>query len=306
VTSPAFPAPRFTEGFEAGNINGWTTLTGRQAWYATTPGCSGLYCARSGYGVYDSEESYIQRTFTIGSGGGAVTFWWKVSSEPGFDFLRFDIDGIGQAAISGETDWTEVLPITLQEGTRTLRWRYTKDLSGAGASDCGWVDDILVTMAGLDLGTRYACTGYTGTGSCPSGMGSSVTFAIAQNSSITWNWLTQHALTVNVEPAGSGTVYIFPQSGDGYYDDGSTLTLMANPGIGCVFDHWSGDLTGTDFAQYLTMDGPKSVTANFAGPNTPSNLTGTANSESAITWSWTSTNTDWQAIAGGVLRTVAA
>jgi uncharacterized delta-60 repeat protein len=307
VTSPSYPTPQFTEGFEAGNVDGWITTTGTRAWFATTPGYTGIYSARSGSTVLDGEESYIQRTFTVGAEGGTVAFWWKVSSES-WDYLEFYVDAEPQwrVRISGEVDWTEVT-LPLEAGPRTLKWRYKKDMTDSGGEDCGWVDDILVPTATSDRSTRYICTGYTGTGSCPSGTGSSVSFVIVRNSSVTWNWLIQHRLTVDVDPADSGSVLItFPQSGDGYYDEGTVVTLVADASIGYVFDHWSGDLTGTDFIQYLTIDGPKDVTANFVGPNKVSNLTGTADSESAITWSWTSSNTDWQEIAAGVLRTVAA
>ncbi|MCX8173116.1 MAG: tetratricopeptide repeat protein [Thermoplasmata archaeon] len=45
-------------------------------------------------------------------------------------------------------------------------------------------------------GIQYACTGYTGTGSAPSGTGTSVSFAINAPSSVTFNWKTQYLLTV--------------------------------------------------------------------------------------------------------------
>jgi hypothetical protein len=311
------------EGFEDGNIRGWTTSPNPKAWYAWSPTaeeearglqpCSGIYSARSGVLVGNNQESYIRRTFTIGAGGGSVRFSWKVSSESGYDYLEFYVDDepVPRAWISGEVGWTEMADpqvTRLEAGTRTLKWRFVKDSSDLYpvGNNCGWVDDIFVATGPSDPGTRYTCTGYTGTGSCPSGTGISVTFTITRDSSITWNWRVQNRLTVNVDPADSGTVHIFTASGDGYYDIGTIVTLMANASIRYVFDHWSGDLTGTDSVQNLTMDGPKSVTAVFAGPNRPSALSGTADSTSAITWTWTSSGTDWQAIAGGVLRTVAA
>ena len=47
---------------------------------------------------------------------------------------------------------------------------------------------------------QYVCTGWTGTGDVPaSGIGTSVTFAINQDSSITWNWETQSLVTAIME-----------------------------------------------------------------------------------------------------------
>ena len=305
----------FTEGFEAGNISGWTTgwtnpnipLPSRAAWRAVTPGCFGIYSAQSGL-IYDNEDTYIEKTFPIEAGGGTVSFWWRVSSETTFDFLEFYIDDQQMARISGEQAWTQPQPFALAAGIRRLRWRYMKDGSRFSGSDCGWIDEIVVSPSPPDLGTRYTCTGYTGTGSVESGAGNSVTFAITQNSSITWNWRIDYRLTVNAAPPEGGSVYVdyYPPSVDGYYTDGSVVALFADANIGYVFNNWSGDLTGSDNPCYLPIDGPKTVTANFAAPNQPSNFSGTAVSTTAIRWSWTSNSTDWQEIAAGVLRTVAA
>jgi uncharacterized delta-60 repeat protein len=44
------------------------------------------------------------------------------------------------------------------------------------------------------------------------------------------------------------------------------VTLTAVPNTGYAFVNWSGDLSGNNNPETLTMDGPKSVTANFLGP----------------------------------------
>ena len=58
---------------------------------------------------------------------------------------------------------------------------------------------------------------------------------------------------------GDGTVT--PGSDD--YDVGTTVTLTAVPGTGAVFDHWSGDVTGTNPTVDILMDRDKEVTAHF-------------------------------------------
>ena len=312
----------FTEGFEyyPCNLAGWTTGGTSPEWFLTSgQKHAGSYSLRSAYigsGV-DSQantSTYVERKFTIGEGGGTVTFWWKVSSEgPGdprwYDWLEFYIDGVKMTSISGEVDWTQVTyPLT--SGQHTLKWRYKKDFAGSAGSDCGWVDDIEVTNVGY-APTNYFCTGYTGTGDCPSGSGSSVTFTITQDSSITWNWKTMYLLTVGVDPSASGTVGISPTSSNGYYDPDTVVTLTANPGIGptgypYVFGNWTGDLTSNSNPATVTMNGPKTIVARFTGQNTVSTLTGVATDLSVIRWSWTSNNNDWQGIAAGVLRTLAA
>ncbi len=71
-----------------------------------------------------------------------------------------------------------------------------------------------------------------------------------------------YELTTNVEPSGSGSVSLNPTGGT--YDEGTDVTLTANPASGYEFDYWSGYATGTSTTTTLTMDTDKSVTAHFA------------------------------------------
>jgi YD repeat-containing protein len=79
------------------------------------------------------------RTSVI-DGSGTVTFWWKVSSEEGSDYLEFWLDGVRQSgSISGSVDW-EQKSFTVGAGTHTFKWRYSKSGSGYAGDDCGYVD----------------------------------------------------------------------------------------------------------------------------------------------------------------------
>lgn len=93
-----------------------------------------------------SQESWMETTVV---GPGSLTFWWKVSSEPGFDYLRFTVDGVEQAgitAISGTVDWQQRSQ-SIASGSHVLRWRYSKDGSVNAGSDAGWVDEVVFTPA---------------------------------------------------------------------------------------------------------------------------------------------------------------
>jgi len=73
---------------------------------------------------------------------GDVTFWRKVSSESGYDFLKFFIDTIELGSWSGNLDWAEIT-YPVSAGQHTFTWRYSKDYSTIGGSDCAWIDDIV-------------------------------------------------------------------------------------------------------------------------------------------------------------------
>ncbi len=69
-------------------------------------------------------------------------------------------------------------------------------------------------------------------------------------------------LTVNVSPAGSGTVTQNPAGPDYLYGD--LVTLTANPTPGWHFVQWTGNLSSTANPAQITLNGSKTVTAVFA------------------------------------------
>ncbi len=58
-----------------------------------------------------------------------------------------------------------------------------------------------------------------------------------------------------------GTVALNPDKAT--YTEGETVELTATPDAGWDFDSWSGDATGSDNPVMVTMDGNKTVTANY-------------------------------------------
>lgn len=71
-----------------------------------------------------------------------------------------------------------------------------------------------------------------------------------------------YTLNVGISPAGTGSVAKDPDLAS--YGEGTEVALTATGSTGYSFDHWGGDLSGTDNPKTITMDGNKSVTAYFA------------------------------------------
>lgn len=130
------------EDFETGTFNSYPwVLAGTLPWtVANTDAHSGTYTAKSG-AVSHSQESSMETTRIL-TASGNLSFWYKVSSESTYDFLKFYIDGVQQGSWSGTVDWTQA-NYTLSAGTRVLKWVYSKDGSVSSGSDCAWVDDII-------------------------------------------------------------------------------------------------------------------------------------------------------------------
>jgi len=108
--------------------------------------------------------------------------------------------------------------------------------------------------------TSDSCWLFTGWSGDASGTDACVTVTMDGHKSVTATFVPiEYTVTTSVDPAGVGTV-----TGGGTYNCGDTATLEATATNPCyVFDHWSGDLSGSANPATFTVDGDKSVTAHF-------------------------------------------
>jgi hypothetical protein len=116
------------------------TTSGDADWLGqTTTSYYGKDAAQSG-DISHNQESWMQTTV---NGAGTVSFYWKISSEVGYDFLEFYIDGSLQEEVSGlMDDWKQEMYTIGTLDWHTLEWRYVKDKGTDSGSDCGWVDKL--------------------------------------------------------------------------------------------------------------------------------------------------------------------
>jgi uncharacterized repeat protein (TIGR02543 family) len=70
-----------------------------------------------------------------------------------------------------------------------------------------------------------------------------------------------YSLTTNVYPSGGG--FVIGNPGKNSYTPGERVTVTATPENGYAFIGWTGAATGRKNRLTFTMDGDKSVTANF-------------------------------------------
>jgi len=119
----------------------WTT-GGDANWLGQTAAtCDGVDAAQSG-DISDNQSSWLQTTVT---GSGTLSFWWKVSSESGADYLQFSSDS-ARWVVSGTSSWTQRTVHVFDSGTHTLKWTFSKNGSVSSGSDCGWVDQVVWTV----------------------------------------------------------------------------------------------------------------------------------------------------------------
>jgi hypothetical protein len=130
------------ENFETGNFATFPwQFAGNLPWNITSlQHYEGNYCAQSG-DISHNQTSEMRLTLNVGVPG-RISFFYKVSSELNYDFLRFYIDNVLQNQWSGEVPWTEAGYIVVA-GPHTFRWVYFKDNFVDSGSDRAWVDYIV-------------------------------------------------------------------------------------------------------------------------------------------------------------------
>jgi PKD repeat protein len=146
ITVTPAPADEIAEAVDYGSLT--FTNSGNADWYKVTDVYYyGGDSARSGT-ITHNQSTTIETSVTVGSTQ-AVKFYWKVSSEANYDYLRFYIDGVEKTRIAGTVDWTQV-SYNITAGTHILKWSYTKDGSVSTGSDCGWLDKLEITAPAAD------------------------------------------------------------------------------------------------------------------------------------------------------------
>jgi uncharacterized protein (TIGR03437 family) len=100
-------------------------------------------------------------------------------------------------------------------------------------------------------------------GAAGSGTSVSVTFT-GDLLVVSANYHTSWALQTASNPANQAQFKFSPSSPDGYFADGTQISITVVPNGGYRFTSWSGDLSGVFTTAYLTMSAPHSVTASLA------------------------------------------
>ena len=87
----------------------------------------------------------------------AITYLWRTSSEPGYDYLRYYLDRVQLATSLLQTNtadrrsgidsayasYTRLIPIRENKNTRTVEWCYQKDGTRKEGDDAAYLDGII-------------------------------------------------------------------------------------------------------------------------------------------------------------------
>ncbi|SKC41012.1 InlB B-repeat-containing protein [Ohtaekwangia koreensis] len=180
----------------------------------------------------------------------------KATAAPGYSFIGWSGDATGtSSSITITIDGNKTVTANFQLIKYTLTVTATPSaggtVSGAGSYNSGDIVTVKATPA-----AGYTFTGWSGDAT---GTSSSITITIDGNKTVTANFqLIKYTLTTTATPSAGGTVI-----GAGSYNSGDVVTVKATPAAGYIFTGWSGDAAGSSPSVVITMNGNKSIVANF-------------------------------------------
>lgn len=130
------------EDFETGDFSkfNWQT-SGDMAWGITQNNPQqGTFSARSGI-IADNQTSVLSLSGNVLMND-TISFFYKVSSEAGYDFLKFYIDGEEKQSWSGNLSWSKI-KFPVAAGQHIFKWSYEKDFSTTAGADAAMIDYIV-------------------------------------------------------------------------------------------------------------------------------------------------------------------
>ena len=184
-----------SDGVDVFGLQITTGSTGVSNWFGEiSETYDNVDAAQSGK-LSNSESNWFQTTVI---GPGTVSFRWKVSSEANYDFLRFSINSVPMASISGGVSWQQKT-YAVGAGSQTLKWAFTKDDTVSVGKDAGWVDRITWTSSTpptLSSSIFSRTNGGRFSFQLNGGVGSSYTVLVSDHLT-NWTTLTNLAVTTN-------------------------------------------------------------------------------------------------------------
>ena len=202
------------EGFETGDFSQYDwQFEGQGSWEIVNRGAiEGQFCAHT-TPMGHSSQAVMSLDYEFACDN-EISFNLRTSTETGYDFLVFYVDGDRYGRWAGETGWTRV-SYMIPQGMHTLTWSYEKDGGAVGGEDCVWVDNIVLPPMEvvLDVNEDGPSTPSTGSGTerahiYPNPTHGDITVELRQTSQVSvFNAMGQQVLNLN-EASGLQRIHL--------------------------------------------------------------------------------------------------
>jgi hypothetical protein len=221
------------EDFETGDFGSYPwEFAGNAQWEIDDENpYEGDYSARSGL-ISNNSTTSMMVTLDV-STDDEISFYYKVSSEDSYDFLRFYVDGTMKDEWAGEIPWS-LASFDVSAGVHTFKWEYAKDFSVSSGSDCAWVDFIVLPpVAGsAPLGVVASATPQE---ICTGESTQLAAYTVGGQGSYTYEWMPETGLddpTIAnpvASPEVTTTYYVVVNDGDATVTDNVEVEVHPQP-----------------------------------------------------------------------------
>jgi hypothetical protein len=285
----------FSDGFESGNLNSWSSTTksyGETITASTYAALNGRYGGRFTTNANEvTENSYVSKNVDLSEiyAGGDYNIYMGLSLKDNSDrFSLIQLYGGSQTLVyasikhvGGVDRWS----LYIRDGSNgfwtnaassppqvkkwyhvELHWRMGSASSGVAEL---YVDGVkIIEVSGVNT-SSYGCVKRVDTG-IVNAVGVQNRLCVYVDDFTVTNvisTLVKETGNLNISIAGSGSTN--PAVGEHTYSLGETVALTATPKLGYIFTGWSGGLTGSANPVSVTINGNMAVTATFTYSTPP-------------------------------------
>ena len=137
----SFKVGRIQESFESSTFRAfpWINMSLKPWKISAIDPYDGRIAAQSGSITHNQSSLLSIKTYYNSSD--SIKFWYKVSSESGYDYLYFKLNDVIVMRKSGEVPWEKAV-IFVPAGYNKMEWIYVKDGSVSSGSDMAMIDMI--------------------------------------------------------------------------------------------------------------------------------------------------------------------
>lgn len=141
---PTNPTFTFEEPFAGDDLNTlpWVNASSAPWQLESLTSSSGQFAARSGP-INDNQQTSL--TLLTETRSGPAAFDFRVSSEQGWDFLEFYLNGLRLQRWSGNVNW-QTFHFNIPGGVNRLEWRYSRDANFSSGMDAAFLDNVYVPL----------------------------------------------------------------------------------------------------------------------------------------------------------------
>jgi hypothetical protein len=143
----SFKIGRIQESFESSTFRAfpWINRSLKPWKISAVDPYDGRIAAQSGSITHNQSSLLSIKTYYNSSD--SIKFWYKVSSESGYDYLYFKLNDVVVMRKSGEVPWEKAV-IFVPAGYNKMEWIYVKDGSVSSGSDMAMIDMIDFARSG--------------------------------------------------------------------------------------------------------------------------------------------------------------